>query len=50
MTQLQVWEKVRHQLWEDAERQTPKPPYAAYLEDRSNQLRRRALVIEPATK
>ncbi|KAJ0425069.1 dual specificity phosphatase [Aspergillus carlsbadensis] len=41
--QLQVWEEVGFQVWEDAERTVPKPAYRAFLEHREGLLRERGL-------
>jgi dual specificity phosphatase 12 len=39
MDQLQVWEQVEYQIWEDAEKKVPKLPYATYLEKRAEVLK-----------
>ncbi|KAF4453251.1 hypothetical protein F53441_4058 [Fusarium austroafricanum] len=36
--QLQVWEAVGYQLWEDSQRQVPKAPYQGYLDRRAARL------------
>jgi hypothetical protein len=33
--QLQIWEEVRYNIWEDDRRRIPKAPYQAYLDDRA---------------
>ncbi|KXG54350.1 Protein-tyrosine/Dual-specificity phosphatase [Penicillium griseofulvum] len=33
--QVQVWEEVGYQIWEDEDRAIPKAPYKAFLEDRA---------------
>jgi dual specificity phosphatase 12 len=33
--QLQVWEEVGYQIWEDEDRAIPKAPYKAFMEDRA---------------
>lgn len=35
MTQLEVWDQVRYQIWEDEEKKMPKRPYADFLEKRA---------------
>ena len=39
--QLQVWEEVGYQVWEDEERTFPKAPYRAFLDDRAALLYKR---------
>ncbi|KAJ9202478.1 hypothetical protein DTO164E3_2918 [Paecilomyces variotii] len=41
--QLEVWEKVRFQVWENEDRTVPKPAYKEYLEYRDVLLRKRGL-------
>ncbi|RAL17086.1 dual specificity protein phosphatase family protein [Aspergillus homomorphus CBS 101889] len=41
--QLQVWEEVGFQVWEDEDRTVPKPAYKAFLEIRDVLLRKRGL-------
>ncbi|KAJ5609244.1 dual specificity phosphatase Yvh1 [Penicillium herquei] len=41
--QLQVWEEVRYQVWEDEDKTVPKAPYKAYMEDRAALLEKRGL-------
>ncbi|KAJ6007538.1 dual specificity phosphatase Yvh1 [Penicillium herquei] len=41
--QLQVWEEVRYEIWEDKEKTVPKPPYKAFLEDRDALLKNKGL-------
>lgn len=41
--QLQVWEQVRYQVWEDEERTVPKAPYQAFLDDRVVLLKKKGL-------
>ncbi|KZF21799.1 putative dual specificity phosphatase Yvh1 [Xylona heveae TC161] len=41
--QLQVWEMVGYEVWEDEDRTAPKAPYKAYLEDRAALLENRGL-------
>lgn len=36
--QLRIWEEVGYNVWEDDERMIPKPPYRAYLDDRTVQM------------
>lgn len=43
MAQLEVWEQVRYQIWEDAEKRVPKAPYAAYREKRAALLKEKGL-------
>lgn len=46
--QLQVWEQVGYQVWEDEERTVPKPPYQAFLDDRAALLKKKGLTgVEP---
>jgi hypothetical protein len=33
--QLQIWEEVGYNVWEDDKRMIPKAPYQAYLNDRA---------------
>lgn len=41
--QLQVWEQVGYQVWEDEERTVPKAPYQAFLDDRAALLKKKGL-------
>jgi hypothetical protein len=41
--QLQVWEEVGYQVWENEDRTVPKAPYKAFLEDRAALLEKRGL-------
>lgn len=41
--QLQVWEAVVYQVWEDEGRTVPKAPYKAFLEDRAALLEKKGL-------
>ncbi|KAJ5736204.1 dual specificity phosphatase Yvh1 [Penicillium malachiteum] len=41
--QLQVWEEVGYQVWEDEDKTVPKAPYKAYMEDRAALLEKRGL-------
>lgn len=41
--QLQVWEEVRYQVWENEDRTVPKPAYKAFLERRAVLLEKRGL-------
>jgi dual specificity phosphatase 12 len=41
--QLQVWEEVGFQVWENEDRTVPKPAYKAFLEHRAVLLRKRGL-------
>lgn len=41
--QLQVWEQVEYQVWEDEERTVPKAPYQAFLDDRAALLKKKGL-------
>jgi dual specificity phosphatase 12 len=41
--QLQIWEQVGYQVWENKERTVPKAPYQAFLDDRAALLRKRGL-------
>ena len=41
--QLQVWEEVGYQVWENEDRTVPKAPYKAFLEDRAALLDKRGL-------
>lgn len=41
--QLQNWEEVGYQIWEDEARTVPKAPYKAFLEDRAVLLREKGL-------
>ncbi|KAF5864334.1 hypothetical protein ETB97_007896 [Aspergillus alliaceus] len=34
MEQLDIWEKVKYEVWEDAEKMAAKPPYQEYLDKR----------------
>ncbi|EZF22860.1 hypothetical protein H112_04352 [Trichophyton rubrum D6] len=43
MDQLEVWEQVQYQPWEDKEKTIPKAPYKAYLERRAVLLREKGL-------
>lgn len=43
MRQLQVWEEVGYQLWENEDRTIPKAPYRAFLEDRAALLKKKGL-------
>jgi hypothetical protein len=36
--QLQIWEEVGYNVWEDDERRIPKAPYQAYLDDRAGMM------------
>ncbi|KAJ5155366.1 dual specificity phosphatase Yvh1 [Penicillium capsulatum] len=48
--QLQVWEEVGYQIWEDEDRTVPKAPYKAFLEDRAARLQKKGLTgNEPLT-
>ncbi|KAJ5737640.1 dual specificity phosphatase Yvh1 [Penicillium malachiteum] len=38
--QLQVWEEVRYEVWEDEDKAVPKAPYKAFLEDRATLLKK----------
>ncbi|KAJ5706774.1 dual specificity phosphatase Yvh1 [Penicillium malachiteum] len=41
--QLQVWQEVRYQVWEDEDKTVPKASYKAYIEDRATLLEKRGL-------
>lgn len=41
--QLQVWEEVGYQVWENEDRTIPKAPYKAFLEDRAALLKKKGL-------
>lgn len=41
--QLQVWDEVGYQVWEDEDKTVPKAPYKAYLADRAALLEKRGL-------
>jgi dual specificity phosphatase 12 len=41
--QLQVWEEVGYQVWENEERSIPKAPYRAFLDDRAALLKEKGL-------
>ncbi|KAL1849045.1 hypothetical protein Plec18170_007704 [Paecilomyces lecythidis] len=41
--QLQVWEQVGYQIWEDVEKMVPKTPYQAFLADRAALLKKKGL-------
>ncbi|KGO73923.1 Dual specificity phosphatase [Penicillium italicum] len=41
--QLQVWEEVGYQIWENEEKTVPKPPYKAFLDDRAALLKKKGL-------
>lgn len=41
--QLQVWEQVGYQVWEDEEQTVPKAPYQAFLDDRAALLKKKGL-------
>ena len=41
--QLEVWEAVRYEIWEDTEGKVPKAEYAAYLEIRAERLKEAGL-------
>lgn len=41
--QLQVWEEVEYQVWEDEERTVAKAPYQAFLSDRAALLKEKGL-------
>ena len=41
--QLQVWEQVGYQVWEDEERTVPKAPYQEFLDYREALLRKKGL-------
>ncbi|KAK4150605.1 dual specificity phosphatase [Chaetomidium leptoderma] len=43
MDQLSVWAEAGYELWEDADKTIPKPPYAAYLERRACILKAKGL-------
>ncbi|DAA77096.1 TPA_exp: Uncharacterized protein A8136_6862 [Trichophyton benhamiae CBS 112371] len=43
MDQLEVWEQVQYQPWEDKEKTIPKAPYKAYLERRAVLLKEKGL-------
>jgi dual specificity phosphatase 12 len=42
--QLQVWEQVGYQAWENEEKTVPKAPYQAFLDDRAALLKRKGLI------
>jgi dual specificity phosphatase 12 len=39
MNQLEVWEQVEYEPWEDEDKMIPKAPYKAFLEARAAQLK-----------
>lgn len=41
--QLQLWEEVGYEIWEDEGKTVPKAPYKAYLEDRAALLKSKGL-------
>ncbi|KAJ5941455.1 dual specificity phosphatase Yvh1 [Penicillium verrucosum] len=41
--QLQVWEEVGYQVWDNEDRTIPKAPYKAFLEDRDALLKKKGL-------
>jgi dual specificity phosphatase 12 len=41
--QLQIWEQVGYQIWENEESTIPKAPYQAFLDDRSALLKEKEL-------
>ncbi|KAK6813421.1 hypothetical protein RU639_011243 [Aspergillus parasiticus] len=41
--QLQIWEQVGYQVWENEERTIPKAPYQAFLDDRAALLKEKGL-------
>ncbi|KAE8317008.1 dual specificity phosphatase [Aspergillus transmontanensis] len=41
--QLQIWEQVGYQVWENDERTIPKAPYQAFLDDRAALLKEKGL-------
>ncbi|MCJ1367717.1 hypothetical protein MMC16_006851 [Acarospora aff. strigata] len=43
MAQLEVWEQVGYQIWEDGEGKIPKEPYRAYTERRAADLKAKGL-------
>jgi hypothetical protein len=43
MCQLQVWEDMVYQIWENEDRTIPKAPYRAFLEDRASLLKKKGL-------
>ena len=43
MNQLEVWEQVEYELWEDEDKTMPKAPYKAFLEARAALLRQKGL-------
>ncbi|KNG82701.1 putative dual specificity phosphatase Yvh1 [Aspergillus nomiae NRRL 13137] len=48
--QLEIWEEVGYQVWEDEERTIPKAPYQAFLDDRAALLKKLGLTgDEPLT-
>jgi hypothetical protein len=42
MDQLDIWEQVGYELWEDAERKTPKEPYRDFLEGKEEMAKAKA--------
>ncbi|KAB8259792.1 hypothetical protein BDV32DRAFT_123783 [Aspergillus pseudonomiae] len=48
--QLEIWEEVGYQVWEDEERTIPKAPYQAFLDGRAALLKKLGLTgDEPLT-
>ena len=43
MGQLEIWDQVGYQIWEDADKKLPKEPYRAYLERREADLKAKGL-------
>ncbi|OBT77786.1 hypothetical protein VF21_03849 [Pseudogymnoascus sp. 05NY08] len=43
MAQLEIWEKVGYDVWEDEAGEVPKPEYAAYISQRADCLKERGL-------
>ncbi|ELR06223.1 hypothetical protein VC83_02384 [Pseudogymnoascus destructans] len=43
MAQLEIWEKVGYDVWEDEAGEVPKPEYAAYIAQRAAYLKARGL-------
>lgn len=43
MAQLEVWDEVGYQIWEDVEKKIPKKPYLAYTERRAADLKAKGL-------
>jgi dual specificity phosphatase 12 len=41
--QLQVWEEVGYQVWENKDKTVPKPAYKAFLDDRAALLKEKGL-------